>query len=306
MNYFLKNLEILVNEFATNYNVNLGTFFVIYVVSFIPFYLGYLLIVYGTTRQLKFRDILTLKFKGNLQWDKTATLGFYIHLFGRLMPYAYILFFGKNLALWVYGVVIIVALFSVYVLFRKVATFQERKRSQDVNVVRLNQVIEPTEKERLWSIYDKVFEPVNKISPCKQSLDKVHFFAALEDVSIRKYILKYKDDKIIGLTLTTNNFSNTPWISEEYFEENYKKYHKNRMVYYFMGLAIDSNYRGNKYSISLIESVIDDLPDGAIMGFDHSRNVNPMLHQFTRVVRQSKVIERKHIDKQHYHVVEKK
>ena len=156
----------------------------------------------------------------------------------------------------------------------------------------------------LWNIYNKTFEPLNVISPCKQSFDQTHFMELLIDESVKKFILSKENIGILGLALITNDLKNTPWISEEYFKFKFPEKYSEKKVYYFVGLAIDKKFRGNKYSISLIEKVIDNLPENSVMGFDHSKNINPLLHHFTKIIRQSRLINRTHIDQQHYHVVE--
>ncbi len=77
-------------------------------------------------------------------------------------------------------------------------------------------------------------------------------------------------------------------------------------IYYFQGLAVHDQFRSRNHSLALIEHIIDDIPHNAIMGFDHSNNINPLLHHFTKVVRQARSILRTHIDRQHYHVVQRK
>jgi hypothetical protein len=296
----------LSDKIATLYDLNLSVFFVIYITSFIPFYLGYFLIIYGTTRKISWKNIVTLKLKGSMQRGSQAVLGVYIHLIGRVMPYVYILFFGKNLPSWIYILVIIALVLSGYYFYHTFLILPKREIIANSKFYVTDFIDNTESSEELWKIYETTFEPINRISPCKQSFDRPHFMEVLKDRTVQKYVLLSKDGCIIGIALTTNNFSNTPWISEEYFALNYKREHESKLIHYFMGLAIDSKHRGNKYSILLIESVIDSLPINAIMGFDHSKNVNPLLHHFTRIVKQSHLIERKKIDQQHYHVVQRK
>lgn len=307
MSEIISKLESISEYLQINNDLNLSLFLVIYFVSFIPFYLGYFLIIYGTTRNLKWRDIFHLELRGKLQWSEQSKVGLIIHLIGRLMPYAYIIIYARNLHWAIYVFVWGVILISLYVLFKKIY-FHSKRSSFDPDVsIDVKEVITDTgDREILWNIYDKTFAPVNKISPCKQSIDYDHFIEIMHDRTVRKYILRRKDVGIIGLALVTNDFKNTPWISEEYFKVNYPAEYSLKNIYYFMGIAISQYHRGRKYSILLIEKIIDDLPEKIVLGFDHSRNINPMLHHFTRIVRQADVIERKHIDRQHYHVVQRK
>lgn len=302
---FLSNIRIISDNIATTYNVEVSVFFVIYLLSFIPFYLGYFLIVFGTSRRINWKSVLTLKLKGNLQWSSQSKAGLYIHLIGRVMPYVYITIWGRDLPWWLYLIIVTVLVFSIWAFIKDIASGIKKPTGQ-VSVQRKDIITDQGEVEKLWQVYNETFEPINKMSPCRQSFDHKHFVEVLVDQSVRKYILYLKTNEIIGIAFITNNFVNTPWISEEYFKVNYPIEYSSKLIYYFMGLAIDSAYRGNKFSIFLIEGLIDDLPPEAIMGFDHSKNVNPLLHHFTRIIKQSHLIERNHIDRQHYHVVQRK
>ena len=176
---------------------------------------------------------------------------------------------------------------------------------EDIEIIKKDIIDNDNDKKLLWLIYNETFSPLNKISPCKQSFDEDHFSEVLNDELVYKYLIINKKSEIIGLGLITNHFRNTPWISEEYFKENFSDKHESKLVYYFMGLAINKKYRGNRYSIHLIERIIDDLPKDSIMGFDHSQNINPLLHHFTKIIKHADQITRKRIDRQHYHVVKR-
>lgn len=290
---------------ALAYNLDLRVFFGIYLASIPPFYLGYFLMLYGTTRSLSWRDVIKFNFKGELKWSTHAKIGLLVHIVGRLMPYIYIVIWGRNIPYWIYAAVFIFMIVTAYGLYWHLHSFR-KKNKLSANIVRKDEITDESQIAELWRIYDITFQPINRISPCKQSFDQIHFVEAMHDKTVRKYILLSPEGKSIGIALVTDKFVNTPWISEEYFKTNYPTEYTAGLIFYFMGLAVDPAFRGNRYSISLIEYVIDDIPDNAIMGFDHSRNVNPMLHHFTRIVKQARLIERSHIDRQHYHVVQRK
>ena len=305
MQQFINNLAQSANILASSYGLNIKIFLTIYLISFLPFYLGYFLIIYSTTRNFSFSSIYFFNLKTQLNWNNTIKNGVLIHMFGRLMPYVYILFWGKNLSYEVYLIVILCSLLSLYFFFNKIYKIKKQVIA-NISIQKIDSITENNDQLRLWDIYQKTFEPINRITPCRQSLDRDHFIEILVNDKVKKYILITNHEKKIGIGLITNDLSNTSWISGDYFKENYHDEYMKSLVYYFMGLAIDKEYRGNRYSIKLIEYIIDDLPKGAIMGFDHSRNVNPMLHHFTRIVKQARMIERSKIDSQHYHVVQRK
>ena len=307
MSSFFSNVSAVSNDIALHYGISLHWFLVIYLSSYIPFYFGYFLILYGTTRHLNFRDVLRFRLKNQLHWTTYSMWGLIIHLFGRLMPYVYILCFSRGLPFWVYLLVSSVALLSVSLILKRLGNHKKagEHRKDSVTAMKRERIVDHDETERLWEIYNKTFEKVNRLSPCRQSLDREHFMEVLHDTTVAKYLLVHTNAGIIGIGLITNDFKNTPWISSEYFQFHYPESFEKRHIYYFMGLAIDERHRGQHYSLTLIEHIIDDLPHHAILGFDHSGNVNPMLHHFTKVVKQARSIERTHLDRQHYHIVKR-
>lgn len=294
------------NSLATLYHLNVGWFLFIYLISFVPFYFGYFLILYGTTRQLSFDDILHLRLRHSFHWTNKATWGLIIHVFGRIMPYMFIIIFGRNLPTWIYAAAFFALGFSIYLLYKRLLALQMKSMvARELSIEKLAVVADDADVERLWGIYGGTFEEVNKKSPCKQSFDHKHFVEAMRESTILKYLLMHPKEGAIGLAMITNDFKNTTWISSDYFREHFPHQFSKQAIYYFMGIALDKKHRGNRYSLVLIEHIIDDIPHHAVMGFDHSHNVNPVLHYFTRVVKQAKSIRRTHIDRQHYHIVER-
>ena len=222
------------------------------------------------------------------------------------MPHVYGLFWMRGLPVWAYITILIVGTALAIISVKKVLYRRRPTRFEGVEIIRYDRIQGAQEASTLWEMYDTTFQPANKLSPCKQSLDHIHFVEALHDSTVRKYILTKKGPGIIGVALVTNDFKNTPWISEDYFKVKYPDEYAKGLAYYFMGMAIRQDFRGNRYSISLLEYIIDDLPRDGVLGFDHSRNVNPFLHHFTRIVRQARLIRRSRIDRQHYHVAQLK
>jgi hypothetical protein len=259
---------------------------------------------YGSTRNLRLADIVRLKFLSKVRWHPMATAGFVVHMVGRAMPYVYVIAFGENLPPWVY--VIVLALFLVSTALFARHLFMRKKTARtlhDAEVIRLDTIDDSALAERLWGIYDATFSKVNERSPCRQSLSRDEFFMELTNESVHKYLLTSLTVGAVGVAFVSNDFKNAPWVSEPYFAKEYPEFYARKRIYYFLGIAIDREYRSNRLSLDLLEYIIDDIPHDAIVAFDHSKNVNPLLHHFTRVVRQARKLRRTRIEEQHYHVV---
>lgn len=295
------------NHLSEVYNLDPRVLFILYLVSLPPFYGGYLLMAYGTTRHLNFSDIIRLKFTAKLRWHPLATLGLWVHLFGRALPYVYILVFAKSLPVWVFILISILFISSIsFILYKLLKNTFKDDAFSELNIERLTSIHEKDLQDTLWSIYGKTFAKLNRESPCKQSYSEEHFYSVLREKTVNKYVLKLSTGEVAGIALITNNLANAEWISSEYFQTNYPKEYSAKSIYYFLGLAIDSKFRSKRLSLPLIEHIIDDIPHDSIMAFDHSKNVNPFLHHFTKVVRQAKKLRSVHIEQQHYHIVKRR
>lgn len=293
---------------AQTYNIDAKIFLAVYFLSILPFYLGYFLIIHGSTRETQLADVIKFKIK-KLKWNRESMAGLFVHLVGRAMPYAYVLLWGENLPSWVYATIFVLFFIPSAFFIRKIyrSFLAIKGRNNDIVIMKKEVVQNEQEISALWGIYDDCFTRLNKLSPCKQSFDREHFVEVLKDSSSSKYLIYNKhDNELVGIGIVSNNLRNSPWISEEYFKYKYPEKFSKDLIYYFMGIAINSEYGKKGYSLALIEKIIDDIPHGSIVGFDHSRNANPFLHYFTHVVKQARSLKREHIDRQHYHIVYRK
>jgi len=235
MDQLFVHVHIISDQLAQTYNLDAATFIIIYLASFIPIYLGAFLILYGSTRNLSWRDIFSLKIKEGLIFGTHAKVGLVLHIFGWAMPYLYIFIMGRNLPFWVYICLVVLFGLSTYLLRKKIESYKYKVSMHNIEIVRREHINDSNEVNELWDIYNKTFEPINEISPCRQSLDKDHFTEALNDLTVHKYILKRKEIGPIGLALVTNDFKNTPWISADYFRVRFPEEYVEKLVFYFMG-----------------------------------------------------------------------
>lgn len=163
------------------------------------------------------------------------------------------------------------------------------------------------EVEGLWGIYNNSFLLVNRRAPCKQSFSEESFADILKDPTAIKYIaVNENDKKLAGMGIITNNFKNTPWISEEYFEYQFPGFYSKRLMYYFIGIVVSERYRKQRCASRIINKIIGDLPEGAAVGFDHSYKVNPLMPYIVKKINDCRNIKRKYLDSQNYYIFYKK
>ncbi len=287
-------------KLLVEHNLDLRLFIWIYIFSFIPVYVGYFLIIFDSIKGMSLRDIISLKL-GKLTFGAKAIFGIVLTIFGLAMPYVYILLAARDLPTTYYlFTVLIMAGGVLYFIFRIKKSYR-RTIDKDCIVHKKEIISEISEMETLWDIYNDSFIDLNKNAPCQQSFDKEHFLGILQEKTAIKYILTSKEGSMIGMGMVTNNFHNTPWISSEYFKNKFRDYYHKNLIYYFIGIAVAKEYRHQGYGTLLIKTITENLPEGAMLGFDHSANINFFIPHFSRIA--TKKIKKRYLDSQSYYVI---
>jgi hypothetical protein len=294
------NIWQYAENIAATYNISFSIFLLIYLFSFIPFYLGYFFIIHGSVSGfLKSKD-------KKIKWNSEVKIGIFINLVGFVMPYIYILLWGHGLPLFVYILIILILAGMLFCFFKKIhRNFIKGRKINNRTIVKKDIIEDEEEAKILWDIYDQSFLETNKKTPCRQSFDKDHFFQILKNATALKYLL-FIDNQVVGMGMVTNNLENTPWISEDYFKAHFSEATSSGLLYYFMGIVIFKKYQRMGNAIAIIEEIVKNLPEGAILGFDHSFGANRHLPYFTKIISQAKFIKTKYIDRQQYYVVYRK
>jgi hypothetical protein len=135
--------------------------------------------------------------------------------------------------------------------------------------------------ETMWSIYDNAFTGANQDTPCKQSYDRDQFAHALSDDRIHKWVVRV-DGRIVGVGLVTNHLECVPWISVAYFKKHHSDLFDKGLIYYLLGIAVDSQLSSIAPGRELLSKMIGSLPELASVVFDHSETANPAIAVFAR------------------------
>ncbi|MFA5026146.1 MAG: hypothetical protein WC503_06600 [Candidatus Shapirobacteria bacterium] len=296
------------NEISLAYNINIKILILIYLFSFIPVYGGAFLILYSILKKVDLKNLLKLRFSGINLKDKKAFFGLIVFIVGWFLPYLYILFFGKNLSIIVYLLVIFIGFFSLFLILKKNFFQKIAGDSFKYKVEKFDIIDDKNLQNELWEIYSISFIETNKKAPCQQSIrSQSDFTEEMLLGTVKKYLLRNENNKVIGLGLIAEKLSNCTWISGSYFQKEYPQYYNSGKLYYFMGIAIEKDFRNMGLAIKILEYVIDDLlKNKAAMGFDHSYNANKFIPYFTKIVKHKNQLKRKYLDKQVYYLVTSK
>jgi hypothetical protein len=107
-------------KLAYSHGLNINTFVILYLFSFIPVYGGAFLIIYGSAKRLKIKDILKLKFNAQDINNPTTRAGLLVFIFGWLLPYLYLLIFGRNIPPYAYLLLLALIIIPLYLVGTKV------------------------------------------------------------------------------------------------------------------------------------------------------------------------------------------
>lgn len=279
-------------------------YFLIYLISFIPVYGGAIIMIVRMRTSLTFAHAVKFVknfFKTDFRTffsDPLFSFGFIVFVIGWLLPYFYILAY-LNLPLFIK-----VPIFFILILLLYAFSSIRKKNPRDLNVnydIKFHTVInDHIISKKLWDIYDSSFRDLNERAPCRQSFHEEDFYRALTNKEVVK-IVAYVKDKSIGLAMVSNEFSNSPWISEDFFRVRYPEEYDDNRIYYFMGIVIEERYRNLGLTVRMLRFLIDSLPKNILVGFDHSAKNNARIAKFPYLLGK-RFINRKYLDSMDYYV----
>jgi len=111
-------------------------------------------------------------------------VGLSFHLFGWIMPYIYLYYVADSIMIKV-----IVTLITLGILgYIKFKYLNKRNHQTEITTaeIKSTSTFMPELVEGGWSLYDKSFQKINRLSPCKQSFDKAHFLHLLSSNDVIK------------------------------------------------------------------------------------------------------------------------
>lgn len=147
-------------------------------------------------------------------------------------------------------------------------------------IERLLVINNPEEQERLWDFYEKIFQPVNELTPIIQTFSKDSFIKFLVSTGVVKFIAR-EDSEIVGLGFISSQIELDKWLSPAYFAKHYPS----KVVYHVPIIAIAPNRRRSCLSIRIVKAMINEVPDDAVVAFTHSELVNPLMPKLIEATR---------------------
>ncbi|MDP2671660.1 MAG: GNAT family N-acetyltransferase [bacterium] len=105
------------------------------------------------------------------------------------------------------------------------------------------QVVEGSDLEEAWQVYESSFAEIREDHPCRQSLTRREFKEFMRNTEIVK-LLVYENGELVAGSLFTKNLGLVPWISEAYYNKHFPEYLGRRMYAQSFFVRPDKRGRG--------------------------------------------------------------
>jgi hypothetical protein len=139
-------------------------------------------------------------------------------------------------------------------------------------IERLMAIEDPEEQGRLWEFYDRIFGPVNELTPIIQTFPKANLIGFLASSRVVKFVVR-EEGEIVALAIIADPEEWDSWLSPAYFAKNYP----GKIVFHIPVIAIAPEKRGSLLAVRLVKALINEAPANAVVTLTHSELVNPLM-----------------------------
>ncbi len=135
-------------------------------------------------------------------------------------------------------------------------------------------------QEQIWQFYEKIFAPMNMLTPINQTWPKAGFMSWMTNSRVAKFV-SMDGDKIVGFGAMTDQLDLDYLVSIPYFETN----HPGKKIYNFMVVALDPEHRDLNAIKSLLGAMFDLVAGDDGYGiFFHSLKHNSSIPRLAKIV----------------------
>lgn len=125
-------------------------------------------------------------------------------------------------------------------------------------------------EKQLVEIYHAAFEPLEVLSPARQSFTDDELLAQLRSEKVFKFIGLDENESPCAMGLLATDLAEVPWISPRYFAHRYPQWYDRGRLYYVSTVMVapDQKQTGT-WIMALIRALTRRTAvDGALMAFD--------------------------------------
>jgi len=159
--------------------------------------------------------------------------------------------------------------------------YEEANVDDAIRIVETRAVDDPEARLQLWSIYRHAFERLNERTPIHHGgFSAGQFEVVMLDEDFQKYLV-YVGDRLVGVTLLTNELGKIPWLNAPYFERHYpERYHAGE-IYFLPAVVIDPQHQDlRRIGAKLLQTAVATLGEDAVLAVDYSESLRQSLPAF--------------------------
>ncbi len=125
-------------------------------------------------------------------------------------------------------------------------------------------------EKQLVEIYHAAFEPLEVLSPARQSFTDDELLRQLRSDKVFKFIGLDRNDVPCAMALLATDLTEVPWISPRYFAHRYPQWYDAERIYYISVIMVapDQRHAGAWVTALIRELTRKTLADGALTAFD--------------------------------------
>lgn len=125
------------------------------------------------------------------------------------------------------------------------------------------------EIEVFRQIYRDAFDPLEELSPLRQSMTDDEFHEEMENHAVLKLVAWGECGKPAAILCMTNDISCIPWLNPRFYAKRFPEHFEDRRIYFFGSLLVHPERRGEHYLGELLTVAIEFIvASGAIAAFD--------------------------------------
>ncbi|MCU1455255.1 MAG: uncharacterized protein JWN46_3401 [Acidimicrobiales bacterium] len=170
--------------------------------------------------------------------------------------------------------------------------------------VTIERSLDEATRERFLELYHESFAPLAPLAAARQSFTDDEFRMEADHPDVLK-VVGWRGDDIVALALISTNLDVVPWISPEFFKQQYPDQYARRAIFYYSTLLVVPEERGGPWVHAITEA-------GALMTATHDGLVAFDCCRFTKdevqlpemiyaISNMYAVVEPVEIDVQHYY-----
>lgn len=118
------------------------------------------------------------------------------------------------------------------------------------------QVISEEEIEVFRQIYRDAFEPLEELSPLRQSMTDDEFREEMRHESVIKLVAWDDAGKPAAILCMTNDISRIPWLNPRFYAKRFPEHYSESRIYFFGSLLVHPERRGEHFLGEILAAAV--------------------------------------------------